>query len=111
MILIAVVAEIAALAFGNILILAAFLLPFALVLLFYLLAKTPYFVVTDKRVFYVSDFGRKLSLPLNQITVTVTHWFFCQLHVGAPAGRIHLFWVRNTAELYDVINALLNEKQ
>lgn len=87
------------------------LIPFGIVFIFYLLAKTPYLVVTDKRVFYVTDFGRKLSLPLNQITVTVTHQWFRQLHICAPVGRIHLFWVRNTAELYDIINALLNEKQ
>lgn len=88
-----------------------FLIPAIIVFVFYLLAKTPYLVVTDKRVFYVSDFGRKLSLPMNKITVTVTHWWFKQLHIAAPAGRIHLFGVRNTAELYDMISALLNEKQ
>ena len=87
------------------------LVPIAIVLVFYLLAKTPYLVVTDKRVFYVSDFGRKLSLPMNKISVTVTHQWFKQLHIGATTGRIHLFWVRNTAELYDIINAVLNEKQ
>ena len=79
--------------------------------IFYLLAKTPYLVVTDKRVFCVSDFGRKLSIPLNKITVVVTHRWFKQLHIAAPTGRMHLFGVRNTAQLYDVINALLNEKQ
>lgn len=87
------------------------IVPFAIVLLFYLAAKTPYFVVTDKRVFYVSDFGRKLSLPITKLTVVVSHNWFGQLHVAAPTGRIHLFWLKNTAELYDVITALLNEKQ
>lgn len=86
-------------------------LPFIILLVVYLLAKTPYLVVTDKRVFYVSDFGRKLSLPMNKITVTVTHRWFRQLHICAPTGRIHLFWVKNTAALYDMINAVLNEKQ
>lgn len=104
----AVIATLASEEFGVLLICA---IPVGLVFLFYMLAKTPYLVVTDKRVFYVSDFGRKLSIPMNKITVTVTHWFFRQLHIGAPAGRIHLFWVRNTAELYDTITAVQNEKQ
>ena len=91
--------------------LLVFGIPVAILFLFYMMAKTPYLVVTDKRVFYVSDFGRKLSIPLNKITVTVTHHWFRQLHIGAPTGRIHLFWVRNTAELYDIIAALINEKQ
>ena len=86
-------------------------IPVAIILVLYLAAKTPYLVVTDKRVFYVSDFGRKLSIPMNKITVTVTHHWFRQLHIAAPTGRIHLFWVRNTAELYDMITALINEKQ
>lgn len=103
-----VIAAIAAEEFGVILV---GILPIAIVLVLYLLAKTPYLVVTDKRVFYVSDFGRKLSMPLNKITVTVTHWWFKQLHIAAPTGRIHLFWVKNTAELYDMITALLNDKQ
>ncbi len=111
MIFIGALSLIAALAAEEFAILLIGVVPFVIVLVFYLLAKTPYFAVTDKRVFYVSDFGRKLSLPLNQITVTVTHQWFRQLHIGAPTGRIHLFWVRNTAELYDIINALLNEKQ
>lgn len=103
-----VILTIASEEFGVLLICA---IPVGLMFLFYMLAKTPYLVVTDKRVFYVSDFGRKLSIPMNKVTVTVTHWFFRQLHIGAPAGRIHLFWVRNTAELYDTITAVQNEIQ
>ena len=106
--MVAVIGGIAAEEFGIVLVC---MLPAAFVFVFYLLAKTPYLVVTDKRVFYVSDFGRKLSLPLNKITVTVTHSWFRQLHIAAPAGRIHLFGVRNTAELYDIIAALINEMQ
>lgn len=87
------------------------LLPALLVFALYRAAKTPYLVVTDKRVFYVSDFGRKLSIPMSKINVVVTFPWFKQLHVCAPVGRIHLFWVRNTAELYDLITALINEKQ
>ena len=87
------------------------LLPALIVFVFYKLAKTPYIVVTDKRVFYVSDFGRKLSIPMNKINVVVTFSWFKQLHICAAVGRIHLFWVRNTAELYDIITAVINEKQ
>jgi hypothetical protein len=106
--ILAVIVTIASEEFGVLLICA---IPVAIVLAFYLMAKTPYLVVTDKRVFYVSDFGRKLSIPMNKITVTVTHQWFRQLHIAAPTGRIHLFWVRNTAELYDTITALLNDRQ
>lgn len=111
LILFAFVAFVAAVASEEFAILVVGAVPVAILLVLYLLAKTPYLAVTDKRVFYVSDFGRKLSLPLDKITVTVTHWWFKQLHIAAPAGRIHLFWVRNTAELYDMITALINEKQ
>ena len=94
--------------FGAILVM---LLPALIVFLLYRVAKTPYVVVTDKRVFYVSDFGRKLSIPMNKINVVVTFPWFRQLHICAPVGRIHLFWVRNTADLYDIITAVINEKQ
>ena len=104
----AVITAIAAEVFAVILI---GIVPVGIVLVLYLLAKTPYLVVTDKRVFYVSDFRRKLSIPLNKVTVCVTHWWFKQLHIAGPAGRIFLFGVKNTAELYDTICALLNEKQ
>ena len=98
-------------AFETAAVLAMFIIPFAIVLVLYLLAKTPYLVVTDKRVFYVSDFGHKLSMPLNRLTVVASHRFFRQLHIAAATGRIHLFWVRNNAQIYDMICALLNEKQ
>ena len=111
MILFALAAIITAIATEAFFVILIGIVPIAIVLVLYLLAKTPYLVVTDKRVFYVSDFGRKLSMPLNKLTVTVTHWWFKQLHIAAPTGRIHLFGVKNTAELYDIITALLNEKQ
>lgn len=111
LILIALASVIAAIAAEMFAVVFIGIIPFAIVLVLYLLAKTPYFVVTNKRVFFVTDFGRKLSLPISKITVIVTHRWFNQLHVAAPTGRIHLFWMRNAAELYDVINAQINEIQ
>ena len=111
LILIGVASVIGAIASEMIEVLLIGAIPFVIILPFYLAAKTPYLVVTDKRVFYVSDFGRKLSIPMNKITVAVTHKWFGQLHIAAPTGRIYLFGVRNTAEVHDIITAVINEMQ
>ena len=68
-------------------------------------------VVTTKRVYLKAPFAARLNLPLRRISAVGTGLFHYLSITSAAgfAGQIRLFFVPKYLEVYDTINALLNE--
>lgn len=68
-------------------------------------------VVTTKRVYLKAPFAARLNLPLRRISAVGTGLFHYLTITSAAgfAGQIRLFFVPKYLEVYDTINALLNE--
>ena len=68
-------------------------------------------VVTTKRVYLKAPFAARLNLPLHRISAVGTGLFHYLTITSAAgfAGQIRLFFVPKYLEVYDTINALLNE--
>ena len=68
-------------------------------------------VVTTKRVYLKAPFAARLNLPLRRISAVGTGLFHYVSITSAAglAGQIRLWFVPKYLEVYDTINALLNE--
>lgn len=68
-------------------------------------------VVTTKRVYLKAPFAARLNLPLRRISAVGTGLFHYLTITSAAgfAGQIRLIFVPKYLEVYDTINALLNE--
>ena len=68
-------------------------------------------VVTTKRVYLKAPFAARLNLPLRRISAVGTGLFHYLTITSAAgfAGQIRLWFVPKYLEVYDTINALLNE--
>lgn len=62
--------------------------------------------VTDKRVIGKANFGKQISLPLNQIS-TVAQGSFSSLVVSTSAGHIHFWFLENKNEVFNELTSLI----
>lgn len=83
---------------------------FLLSVVFYFYASKMHIVVSDKRVFGESVFGKRVDLPLDSVSA-IGKAMFKGLAVATSAGKIKFFGFPNRNEIYDTLNNLLLERQ
>lgn len=98
--------------FGRLLVsLIPFVLFFVIGLIVYCWLKSYEMVVTDKRVYGKVAWGKRVDLPLDSISATSTVRLFNGVSVATSSGRISFLAVKNSAEIFEKVNALLVERQ
>lgn len=67
-------------------------------------------VITDKRVYGVATFGKRVDLPIDSISAAgISSWG--GVDVGTSSGRIHFKLIKNKNEMHSVLNNLLMQRQ
>ena len=79
--------------------------------LLYLALRNSELTVTDKRIYGVVTWGKRVDLPLDSISATSTKKFLKTLSVSTSSGFIRFRLVNNYDEIYSVINNLLIDRQ
>lgn len=79
-------------------------------LLTYLYARKMHIVVSNKRVYGESVFGRKVDLPIDSISAIGKKWFN-GIGVATSAGKIVFFGFKNRDEIYETVSNLLVKRQ
>lgn len=75
------------------------------VFLYFMMSKCS-ITVTDKRVIGKANFGKRVDLPLNQISA-VAQGAFSSITVATSSGRIHFWSLKNRNEVFDGLSNLL----
>lgn len=83
----------------------------AVLVLLYLWLRSYELTVTDKRVFGKVAFGRRVDLPIDSVSAISSISLLKGVSVSTSSGRISFLFIKNTKQIYDVINNLLIERQ
>ncbi len=78
--------------------------------LFYLINHKMEIVVTDKRVYGKTSWGKRVDLPLDSISAVGTG-LLKSIAVGTSSGRIHFYLIKNRDEVHEEISKLLSSRQ
>ena len=85
--------------------------PISIILfVFYLYVNKMQIVVTDKRVYGKTSFGKQVDLPLDSISAVGTS-LFKGIAVGTSSGRIKFLGISNRNEIYEEIKKILADRQ
>lgn len=85
--------------------------PISLILfVFYLYVNKMQIVVTDKRVYGKTSFGKQVDLPLDSISAVGTS-VFKGIAVGTSSGKIKFLGISNRDEVYEEIKKILADRQ
>lgn len=79
--------------------------------LIYVWLKSYELTITDKRVYGKVAFGKRVDLPVDSVSATSTISLFKGVSVSTSSGKISFLAIKNTNEIYEVINNLLIERQ
>lgn len=80
------------------------------VIFVYNMTKKGELSVTNKRVYGIALFEKRVDLPLDSISAVGTSWLW-GVDVGTSSGRIHFKLVKNKNEIHSVLSKLLMERQ
>ena len=67
-------------------------------------------VISDKRVYGVAGFGKRVDLPLDSISAIGTGWLQ-SVHVTTASGSINFYLMPNYKDIHSMISKLLVERQ
>ena len=90
-----------------------FLPPLGILLIggiFCLILKSMEIVVTDKRVYGKTYFGRMVDLPLDSVSAVGSKWMK-GIAVATSSGKISFLLIKNAREIHEEIRKLLIERQ
>ena len=76
----------------------------------WLAIKNDRITVTNKRVYGVTAWNKRVDLPLNQISAVATSWLK-GIAVGTSSGKIVFTAIENHLDIHKAITALLAEQQ
>ncbi len=79
------------------------------VLMNYMMSKCE-ITVTDRRVIGKVNFGKRVDLPLNQISA-VAQGMLSSVAVATSSGRIHFWCIENRDEVFDALSNLIRNFQ
>ena len=79
-------------------------------IIFYLITKEMKIVVTDKRVYGKTIFGKQVDLPFDSISAIAKSWFK-GIAVSTASGRIVFLLISNNEEIFKTISDLLIQRQ
>lgn len=86
-------------------------LPFFIIgLVFYLGVSKVDLIVTDKRVYGVAIFDRRIDLPFDMISAVSTS-IFRGIAISTPSGLIKFIMIKNRDEIHKIISELLVKRQ
>ena len=88
------------------------LIPLLLGLLIYFAFAKSQLTVTDKRIYGITVFGKRVDLPLDSVSaVSLTMVFFSGVSISTSSGRITFFLIPKRNEVYEVLSQLIIERQ
>ncbi len=67
--------------------------------------------ITDKRIYGKVAFGKRVDLPVDSVSATATITLFKGISVSTSSGRISFLAIKNSNEIYEILNQLLIERQ
>lgn len=67
--------------------------------------------VTDKRVFGMGIFGKRVDLPLDSVSAIGSLSFFKGVSIATAAGSIKFFGIKNYKEIHNTLSKLIIERQ
>ncbi len=67
--------------------------------------------VTDKRIFGKVAFGKRVDLPVDSVSATAMIRLLKGLAVSTSSGKISFLAIKNSDEIYSIINDLLIKRQ
>ena len=67
--------------------------------------------ITDKRIYGTIAFGKRVDLPVDSVSATATITLFKGISVSTSSGSISFLVIKNSNEIYEVINKLIIERQ
>ena len=76
----------------------------------YLMMRNCKFVITDKRIYGQSTFGKQISLPLDKVSMASTTFLNC-LVVSTSSGKISFWLIKNGDAAWQIINQLIVARQ
>ena len=79
------------------------------VIIFFMIFRNE-IIVTNKRVFGKSAFGKRIDLPLDSIS-SVEISFFRGIAIGTSSGRIRFYLITNYFEIHSCISELIINRQ
>ena len=79
--------------------------------LIYLWLRSYELTVTDKRIYGKVAFGNRVDLPVDSVSATATIRILKGVSVSTSSGRISFLVIKNSDEIYQVVNNLLIERQ
>lgn len=67
--------------------------------------------VTDKRVYGIAEFGKRVDIPLDSISAVASSWFLSRIIIASSSGKIAFARIGDRELAYETINKLLVERQ
>lgn len=67
--------------------------------------------ITDKRIYGKVAFGKRVDLPVDSVSATATITLLKGVSVSTSSGRISFLVIKNSSEIYEILNQLLIERQ
>ena len=86
------------------------LVPLIFGLIFYMWISKMEMIISDKSVYGVAAFGKRVDLPLDSISAVGMN-IFKGIAVSTSSGRIVFHGIKNRDEIHEVLSALLIERQ
>lgn len=80
-------------------------------LIMIMFANDPIIVVTNKRVFGKTIFGRQVDLPLDSISAVGYFSYFKELRISTSSGIIKFAFLKNSEQVYNIVSQLLSQRQ
>lgn len=80
-----------------------------LIILFFYMSKMD-ITITDKRVYGIAAFGKRVDLPVDSISSVGTSWLK-GIDVSSPSGTIRFKLIKNQETIHNAISNLLIERQ
>lgn len=68
-------------------------------------------IVTDKRVYGKTTFGKQVDLPLDSVSAISKNNFLKGVSISTSSGRIKFLVLKNSNDIYDMLTQLLLNRQ
>lgn len=81
-----------------------------ILIVFFMIVKQNKIIVTDKRIYGQTPFGKRVDLPLDSVSAVSTAWFN-GISVATSSGKISFLLIKNSKEIHTAISQLLIDRQ
>lgn len=88
-----------------------FFLPFWCMCFVSYISRNAELTVTDKRVYGIAEFGKRVDIPLDSISAVASSWFLSRIIIASSSGKIAFARIGDRELAHKTINKLLVERQ